>query len=590
MAGCLRTALLAVLLSWCVACGHSPSPAPAAPRTDARAAQREAWGDFAQRFIEEAFQADPFFAVQAGRHELDGRMPDLSAAGIRHEIERLRAAGAAAAHFDPAALEDGQRFERDYVLYVVADELFWLERARFPFVNPAWYIDRLDPDVYLNREYAPLPQRLAGYLGYARSIPQIAAAIRANLHTPMDRTLLERGITAFAGYAQFYRHDVAPMFAAVKDPQAQHDLHEADEAAARAMDALVAWLKSQRAHPAPAFALGEALYHDMLRSSEGLDLPLGRLREIGQADLERNTAALRAACAEFAPGAPLARCVSRMGADKPAGNTLDAARAQLRMLKDFIQQHQAVTIPAEDQAHVAEAPPYNRANFAYINVPGPYDHGVAATYNIAPPDPSWPKAVQKAYLPGRAILLFTSVHEVWPGHFLQFLHSNRNPSKIEALWVSSQFAEGWAHYAEEMMWDEGLGEGRAEDHIGQIIEALLRDVRFLSSIGLHTGGMTVAQSERMFRERAFQDPGNARQQAARGVYDPGYLCYTLGKLLIRRLRDDWIASRELAPGIDPKTQWRAFHDAFLSHGGPPVALVRRQMLGGQSTQDGAEML
>ncbi len=579
----LRPILLAVMLACCAACSRAPAPAPAAPQPDPRAAQRQAWSEFAQRFIEDAFQADPFLAVQAGRHEFDGRMPDLSAAGIEHEIQRIKAAGDAAGRFDPAGLDAQQRFEREYVLYVVGDELFWLERARSPFVNPAWYIDRLDPDVYLNREYAPLPKRLEGYLGYARSIPGIAAAIRANLHMPMDRTLLERGITAFGGYAQFFRRDVAPVFAAVKDAQAQQSLREADEAAAHAMDTLVSWLKSQRAHAGPAFALGEALYHDMLKSSEGLDLPLDRLRQIGTDDLERNTTALRAACAQFAPGAPLAKCVVRMSADKPPGkgsrSTLEAARTQLEMLRRFVQEHQVVSIPADDQAHVAEAPPYNRANFAYINVPGPYDHGVAATYDIAPPDPSWPQAMQKAYLPGRAILLFTSVHEVWPGHFLQFLHSNRNPSKIEALWVSSQFAEGWAHYSEEMMWEEGLTGGKPEDHIGQITEALLRDVRFLSSIGLHTGGMTVAQSERMFREQAFQDPGNAKQQAERGVYDPGYLCYTLGKLLIRKMRDDWVATRNLPPGTDPRTQWRAFHDELLSHGGPPVPMLRRLMLG-----------
>jgi uncharacterized protein (DUF885 family) len=183
--------------------------------------------------------------------------------------------------------------------------------------------------------------------------------------------------------------------------------------------------------------------------------------------------------------------------------------------------------------------------------------------------------------------LFTSVHEVWPGHFLQFLHSNANPSKLEALWVGYGFAEGWAHYCEEMMVEEGLGKGEPEKHIGQLMDALLRDVRLLSAIGMHTEGMTVAQSEKMFREQAFQDPGNARQQAARGTYDPAYLNYTLGKLMIRKLRADWIAKQSGgaaaggagAAGADDQSHWHDFHDTFLSYGGPPIPLLRKEMVG-----------
>jgi uncharacterized protein (DUF885 family) len=176
-------------------------------------------------------------------------------------------------------------------------------------------------------------------------------------------------------------------------------------------------------------------------------------------------------------------------------------------------------------------------------------------------------------LPGRANLLFTSVHEVWPGHFLQFLHANRSPSKFGQVFVGYAFAEGWAHYTEEMMWEAGLGNGDPETHIGQLLNALLRNVRFLSAIGMHTGAMTVEESERMFREQGFQDAGTARQQAARGSFDPAYLNYTMGKLIIRKLREDWTASR------GGKQAWQSFHDEFLKYGGPPIPLVRKAMLG-----------
>ena len=208
-----------------------------------------------------------------------------------------------------------------------------------------------------------------------------------------------------------------------------------------------------------------------------------------------------------------------------------------------------------------------------IDIPGPYERNLPSVYYISPPDPSWSPAERAAYVPGQADLLFTSVHEVWPGHFLNFLHANRAESRFGQVFVGYAFAEGWAHYTEEMMWEAGLGAGDPETHIGQLSNALLRDVRFLSAIGLHTRGMTVAESERMFREQAFQDPGSARQQALRGTYDPAYLNYTLGKLMIRKLRDDWTATR------GGRSAWRQFHDEFLSYGGPPIPLVRRAMLG-----------
>ena len=179
-------------------------------------------------------------------------------------------------------------------------------------------------------------------------------------------------------------------------------------------------------------------------------------------------------------------------------------------------------------------------------------------------------------MPGKMDLLFTSVHEVMPGHFVQFLHANRSPSLFGQLFVGYAFAEGWAHYAEEMMWDAGLGRGDAETHIGQISNALLRDCRFLSAIGMHARGMTQADSLKMFREQCYQDEGNAEQQAARGTYDPAYLNYTMGKLMIRKLRDDWIATR------GGRKAWKAFHDEFLSFGGPPIPLVRAAMMGGDA--------
>ena len=549
---------------------------PTAPDTSA------AWPAVTERFIEDYFKAQPFFAAQSGRHEFDGQMPDLSAAAIQAEIRRVHAARAAIAAVDPAGLKSSQQLEREVLLNVADRDLFWMEKAQWPFRSPSWYLERLDPDVYLSREYAPLAQRMQAYIGYSRAVPAITAAIRANLKTPLPRPYVEYGIKAFGGFADFYRKDVPRVFSGVQDAELQKQLREANAAAVKAMADLQAWFVQQRSGATGDFALGADLFAQMLKDTEMVDMPVAQIEAAGKADLERNTAALRRECAAFLPKASLAACIAKVAADKPKGGVIEAARAQLGELKSFVQQHGIVTIPSNEEALVAQAPPYNASNFAFINIPGPYDHGVASVYNIAPPDPKWTPAEQAAYIPGVSTLRMTSVHEVWPGHFLQFLHANANPSKAQSLWVGYAYAEGWAHYCEEMMIEQGLGAQDPALRIAQIREALLRDVRLLSAIGLHTHGMSVAESEKMFLEQGFQDVGTARQQSNRGTRDPGYLNYTLGKLMIRKLRADWVARQNLPAGTDERTQWRAFHDQFLSYGGPPIPLVRREMLGDNS--------
>jgi uncharacterized protein DUF885 len=570
----LASVLPVLLLAACAREPDKPvtTPSAAIPAT-APVAAAPGWADFTAAFIEARFKADPGFAVQSGRHDFDGQMPDWSRATLDAEVAALRTQRAALQEYDAASLTPAQRFERKYLEWVVDRELFWMASAGEPFRNPAWYLERLDPSMYLTRDYAPLPKRLEGFLGYARAVPKLAADVRANLRTPLPRAFIDRGAAGFTGYATFYRTEMPGIIAQLSDERQKQDLNEAVAAAARAMDELGAWLQSQRATATDAYALGAGKFSEMLRVTERVELPLEELELVGRKDLERNLAALAEACAAFAPKTSLAACVDRMRANKPSGGSVDGARKQLDGLRRFVEDKKIVSIPRQEQALVAESPPYNRGNFAYISIPGPYESpDVEATYYVAPPDPKWSAAERSAYLPGRAYLSFVSAHEVWPGHYLQSQFSNANPSRVAALWWDYAFAEGWAHYAEEMMYDAGLGAGDPEMRIGMLANALLRDVRFLSAICLHSGCMTLEESEKMFREKAFADSGNARQQALRGTYDPGYLAYTLGKLMIRRLREDWMAAN---PAASPQQ----FHDRLLSFGSPPVPIVRQEMLG-----------
>ncbi|GAA5170158.1 DUF885 domain-containing protein [Pseudonocardia eucalypti] len=523
-------------------------------------------------FQEGLFQREPAFAVGQGRHEFDGKLPDWSPEGINGTVSWLHEQRTRAEGFKQ--LDERQRFEQQYLLSVIDGQLFWMENARQPFTNPGYYLDGgLDPATYLTRPYAPLETRLKAFVGYAGAIPKAAEQIRANLKPPLPRSFVKYGVDGFGGLPDFYRNDVPKVFEQVADPALKQQLTDAIGPAAQAMQGLADYLKQQEPTATEDFALGPGRFADMLRMTEGVTTPLAELEQVGRADLARNTEALKQACAQYRPGASIVDCIAAMNADKPAGGVVAGAREQLAGLRQLVVDKDLVSIPGTEEAQVAESPPYQRSNSAYIDIPGPYDKGMPSVYYISPPDPSWPKEEQEAYIPGKADLLFTSAHEVWPGHFLQFLHANRSPFEFGRLFVGYAYAEGWAHYTEELMWEAGLGAGSPEVHIGQLANALLRNVRYLCAIGLHTQGMTQQTCETMFREQGYVDPGNARQQAARGTYDPAYLNYTLGKLMIRKLRADWTAPR------GGEKAWKQFHDTFLSYGGPPIPLVRAQMLG-----------
>ncbi|PXA97647.1 DUF885 domain-containing protein [Nostoc sp. 3335mG] len=574
----MRVGLLAgaalLALAGCTTGGGNSSDNSAAAQQAPAATD---WAKFRDDAIEKWFAIDPSFAVYQGRHDFDGKLADWSAAGLKARGDFLRATIQGARGFTGLTGDDA--FERDYVIQVAEGQLFWLEDADQPHRNPAWYVGGgLDPNTYVSREYAAPEVRIKAMTAFLQNVPAAAKNIRANLKAPMPASFIAYGRAAFAGFADYYGGDAIRAFAVVKDPALQQALKSAGTEASKAMRELDAWLATLEGSATQDYAMGGDRFSRMLKATEAVDIPLDQLEAIGKADLKRNRDALIAECAKYAPGADIPACVAKMNAEKPQGGPVAAATRQIPELRDFVVKHDLVTIPGTEQALVRESPPYNRQNSAYIDPPGPFEKGIPSIYYISPPDPKWSAVEQAAYIPGEDDLLFTTVHEVMPGHFLQFLHANRSKSLFGRLFVGYAFAEGWAHYSEEMMWEAGLGEGDPAVHIGQLSNALLRNCRFLSAIGLHAQGMTQAQSETMFREQCYQDAGNARQQAARGTYDPAYLNYSLGKLMIRRLRQDWTAKH------GGRQAWKAFHDQFLSYGGPPIPLVRRAMMGEETAR------
>ena len=538
---------------------------------------KKPWAEFAANAVAEYYRRNPESAVDAGLHQYDGVIRDLSPESVAGYLAWVRQIRSEAGSYDD--LEGIDAFERDYFVASMNEEEFNFDTADYFATNPAAYVSVLSFSVYVDREYAPLDERMRGFTKYIAQFPAYFETMQSNLQPPLASPFIEMSLARFGGLVTYLETTVPEIFSSVEDEALQAEFAVANAAAIISLKGTVSWLQGLRDTAHDDFALGAERFLEMLRAKEGVVITLEELKAAGEHDLERNLAILGEACTELAPGRSLNECVQQVQDQKPEGGAVAGARRQLPGLRTFLEAQKLVTIPGTEEALVDEAPPHRRTNSAYINIPGPYEVGMPSTYFIAPPDPNWSKEDQLAYIPGESDLLFTSVHEVWPGHFLQFLHANRAKNNIGQHFGAYTFSEGWAHYTEEMMADAGLDEGRPDIRIGQLLNALLRNVRYLSAIGLHAEGMTVEESHKMFEEKAFSGYGTAAQQSLRGTYDPGYLNYTLGKLMIRKLREDWTKGR------GGREAWGQYHDQFLSYGYPPIPLVRQQMLGDEYDGD-----
>lgn len=552
------------------ACSSNPAPpAPEAPRPPGFRA-------LADQFFDATLDAAPGRAVSLGFHEYDGLLPDHSAAAIERRVAYLRDAIARFEAFDPEVLSATERLERASLLASARGELFELTEKRSWQRNPMFYTGALDLSSYVTRSYAPLAKRAAALARLASEVPRYLATARANLEPAIPRTFVDTAQLQTAGLLEFVTTDVATAFAGLQDKEVSGRLAAALEVMAAALAEHARFLESLEKTATGDFRLGPARFQAMLAATEGVDIDLDHLRDIGRADLERNLELLERAANAIDPDrSPMVVAREVADATRPAAAEVIAlAAAQARRLRQFLIDRSIVTIPGDDVAEVRPSPPFMRWNSAFLSSAGVFEtRDLPSFYYISPPDPSWPEAEQRAYIPPRGGLLATTVHELWPGHFLHTLHLKANPSRILKVYCSYAMAEGWAHYTEEMMWNQGAMGDDPRIHIGQIGDALLRDVRYLSAIGYHADDLTVAASEAMFRDKAFRDPGNARQQAIRGTFDPGYLNYTLGKLMIIKLREDWKARVGAAYSLGK------FHDAFLGHGCAPIPAIRASMLG-----------
>jgi uncharacterized protein (DUF885 family) len=562
------------------ACKSTAAPTPpvvadaAAPQTAPTAAEQ--FVGLRDEILGGYYDLFPARAVEMGLHAYDGKLRDSSADGLALELEFIEGAIGDLEAVDAKALDPLQRVELGTLLVGARGQRFELKTRRAPWRDPMFYLPDVNLTPYIARDYAPLPQRARAVIAIATGAEAHLAHAATNLEPNLPRTWLDTALLQVRGTIAFAKTDVPAAMAGLPEAD-KADLDAALASMVTALTAYEAALVERQKTATDDFALGAENFVAMLRETQGIDIDLARLQAIGQRDLQRNLAAMEVAAKEIAPKANVRKTILKVSAEKPApGGVLGLASEQAAEMRAFLVDEKLVTIPSEDIAKVTVSPPFMRWNAAFLDPAGAFETGALPSfYYISPPDPAWPKKKQLAYVPGETDLLFITIHEVWPGHFLHGLHVKAQPSKVLKSYWNYAMGEGWAHYTEEMMWDAGVSDD-PKVHIGQLQNALLRNVRYMSAIGLHTGTMTVEQSHALFRDQAYQDEANAQQQAVRGTFDPMYLSYTLGKLIILKLRDDMQAKAK-AEGR-PFTLG-AFHDELLSYGAAPLPVIREAMLG-----------
>ena len=496
-----------------------------------------------------------------GMHDrCDGRVASYSAEGIAARVRALEGIRSSLVADVPATADVA--LDRKLLDLTCQEEIFRLTELREWQRRPKFYEELFGLDAYLLRDYAPLDERVRALVKHIEAAKLELPNIRKNLTSPIPKAFVETDSKVFKGYGEYLRGDVLTLLAAVSDSALRERAIGLAKDLADEADALGKWLDGELARADDSHVLGKDRYVKLLAVQEALETPIDTLYAMAQTDLAKNKRAYEELIAKgIKPTRP------------KATELLTTAQKLVDTSKEFIVSKRIVTIPDGGQYSVKESPPYMRWNAAFLNSPGPFDDvRLPAFYYITLPNPSWSKKEQEEYIMPRGTLLATTVHEVFPGHFLQSLWTRKATSRVEQALQSYSFVEGWAHYTEQMMVEEGFGAESPETRLGQLSDALLRNCRFVASIGLHVKGMTVDEAALLFINECKQDKATAREQAVRGTFDPGYFAYTLGKLQILELRE------EVRRALGAKFELGKFHDALLAHGGPPVPILRPLVL------------
>ena len=542
-----------------------------------------AFSALANQYYAESFKLSPIQATFAGLHDYDAQLGDFSAAAVARQLEMDRAYLAKLHAIDRASLSPEVAIDWTILENSLNDDLLLngtLEGWRH---NPDTYSQAATGAIFgiITRAYAPLPVRARNVIARERQIPAMLAAAKRNI-TTVDATTKLIAYQDTAGSADFFAQTVPLAFAGMHDAALQAQLKSANTAARLAVRSYAAWIKTIR--PSGTFAIGADAYQKRLKYEDGVDLSLAEYLAVGEKELARLKAEFIATAKKIDPKHKPFDVYEEISKDHvPPNQLLTAAAGDLTQLRAFIVAHHIITLPSDASIKVVETPPFERATTtASFDSPGPLERVATQTYyNVTPVDPTWSKKQVDEYMASlsnyeRPII---SAHECYPGHFTNYaIDKHLELSLTRKLNWNQAFGEGWAHYDEQMMVDEGWGNGDPKVRLAQLDEALLRAARFVVGVKLHTQGMTVAQAEDFFVNEGMQGRQIGVEETLRGTQDAMYGYYTLGKLMILKLRADY--KKKLGPAYT----LQKFHDALLAHGDPPLPLLRPLLLG--SDDDG----
>jgi len=550
----------------------------------------------AEEFIKGYFAARPLLATAMGLHEYDGKITDYSRLALDAELSRLKRFEDRLQKFDLDKLSQRQSIDLRILQAAIRKEIFQREAMSIYERDPMVYARAADVNIYIKRNFAPLDDRVHSIVAIESQVPNILIAARTNLDAVLPKPYVELAIQIAKGSADFLRKNLVEAVTDLKDERIRTEFLEANRKAAAALTDYAAWLERDKLPKATTdFALGQEKFQRLLKETELVDLPPEKILEIGLTQLRKEQKAFAEAARRIDSNKSPAEVFKQMQSEHPTPESLLAdINKDLEQIRKFVVTRKLVTIPSEVRARLKETPQYRRAtSFASMDTPGAFEkRATDAYYYVTPPESEWPPLQKDQWL--TAFNFYTadvvSIHEVYPGHYVQFLRLNASPaSKVEKIFGSYAFIEGWAHYCEKLMVDEGYGtvanpseadEKRvAKYRLAQADEALLRLCRLCVSIKMHTQNMSVEEATRFFRENCYYEEKPARQEAMRGTFDPGYLNYTFGKLQILKLRDDYKAQE----GANFSAQ--KFHNELLNHGMPPIRLLRELMLKDKSKWD-----
>jgi uncharacterized protein (DUF885 family) len=531
----------------------------------------------------------PQTAVALGFHEYDGKITELGKGSLDNELKRLKDYDQKLAAIDTASLTEKMFYDYRILRAAIKNEIFNFEDLKAYTYNPMTYAGLLDVNLYIKRNYAPIEQRLHSIIDVEKQTPMIVAAAKANLEDSLPKPYIETAMSITSGTVDFLKGDLLVALKEVKNDSLMKQFTEANDSAISSLNGFVLWLQKEKLPKANNnYAIGSANYEKMLLYNEFITLSPEKILELGLAELKKEQERFNHAAHIIDPNKEAVDVYHHIqDTEHPtAENLIPDAKKHLEMVRQFLIDKNIVTMPSEVRVQVKETPQYARAtSTASMDVPGPFEKATEAYYYITPVDAKWTAQQRRDWL--TQFDYYTTdnvtVHEAYPGHYTQFLHLKASDAtKIEKIFGSYAFIEGWAHYCEPMMLDEGFGNNgdsvqAAKYRLAQSGDALLRICRLCVSVKMHCQGMTVDEATKFFMDNWYKGDKPSRQEAIRGTFDPGYLFYTIGKLEILKLRDDF--KKQEGSNFSLKK----FHDEVLDHGMPPIRLLREKFLKDKSS-------